>query len=170
MPARSRHSSRYGVAPSLRSPSPQSPISARFVAKTPGFVSASNTPKPLSVSKKKLQPCWGYRCRRPSATRRHDAGHHCSARQERPYGKRLCRSRTGPRQRLSRPHASSPAAPFELCQARAVAGASSLSDLAENRDFLEYNVFEAAGRRKIAVLSGVLIEDSCVEGLSPTGC
>src|SRR5271166_3320882 len=72
---------------------------------------------------KKLQPCWGYRWRRPRTTRRHDAGRHRLARQQRPHGKRLCRSRTGTRQRLSRPHAPSSATPCKVRQARAAAGA-----------------------------------------------
>src|SRR3954467_9758446 len=104
MPVRSRRSSRCGAAPSPWPLNPRTPTSASFVVKTPGFVSGSNTPKPSSESKKKLQPCWGYRWRRPSTTRRHDADRHRLARQQRPHGKRLCRSRTLTRQRLSRPH------------------------------------------------------------------
>src|SRR3954451_18464288 len=49
---------------------------------------------------KKLPPCWQCRWRRPSATRRHDAGRHRTDRQKRSHRKRLCRFWPGPRQRL----------------------------------------------------------------------
>jgi putative transposase len=68
-----------------------------------------------------LQPCWGYRWRRPSTTRRHDADRHRLARQQRPHGKRLCRSRTLTRQRLSRPHTPPSATACTVRQARAAA-------------------------------------------------
>src|SRR3954471_23563015 len=72
---------------------------------------------------KKLPPCWGYRWRRPAATRHHDAGSHCADRRKRPYGRRLCRSRPGTCQRLSRPRAPPAASPFTVYQARTAAGA-----------------------------------------------
>src|SRR3954462_6259579 len=72
---------------------------------------------------KKLPPCWGYRWRRPAATRHHDAGSHCADRRKRPYGRRLCRSRPGTCQRLSRPRAPPAASPFPVYQARPAAGA-----------------------------------------------
>src|SRR5690348_13996880 len=76
---------------------------------------------PLGDSPQFTPPCWACRWRRPSATRRHDAGRHRPDRQKRPHRKHLCRPRPGTRQRLSRPQTPPSATPLKLCQAPAAA-------------------------------------------------